>query len=52
MQDYQEESRKECEASGCKVIDVDVKEFQDAVNSVYDKYPQYKELVDLVRAAQ
>lgn len=52
MQDYQEESRKECEASGCTVIDVDVKEFQDAVSSVYDKYPQYKELVDLVRAAQ
>jgi tripartite ATP-independent transporter DctP family solute receptor len=52
MQDYQEESRKNCEDSGCTIIDVDVKEFQDAVSSVYDQYPQYKELVDLVRAAE
>ena len=29
-----------------------VKEFQDAVASVYDEYPQYKEVVDMVRAAQ
>ena len=36
----------------CINMGVDVKEFQDAVSSVYDKYPQYKELVDLVRAAQ
>lgn len=52
MQDYQEESRAKCEESGCKIIDVDVKEFQDAVQSVYDQYPQYKELVDLVRSAE
>lgn len=52
MQDYQEESRKNCEESGCTIIDVDVKEFQDAVASVYDQYPQYSELVDLVRAAE
>ncbi len=52
MQDYQEESRKECEAAGCTIIDVDVKEFQEAVNSVYDEYPQYKELVVLIRSVQ
>ncbi len=52
MQDYQEESRKKCEESGCQIIEVDVKEFQDAVASVYDEYPQYKELVDLIRAAE
>lgn len=52
MQDYQEESRAKCEESGCKIIDVDVKEFQDTVQSVYDKYPQYKELVDLIRSAE
>lgn len=52
MQDYQEESRKACEEAGCTVIDVDVKEFQDAVASVYDEYPQYNELVELIRAAE
>lgn len=52
MQDYQEESRKQCEEAGCTVIDVDIKEFQDAVASVYDQYPQYQELVDLIRAAE
>lgn len=52
MQEFQDESRKQCEEAGCTIIDVDVKEFQDAVASVYDQYPQYKELVDLVRAAE
>lgn len=52
MQDFQEESRAKCEEAGCTIIDVDVKEFQDAVASVYGEYPQYKELVDLIRAAQ
>lgn len=52
MQDYQEESRKACEESGTTVIDVDIKEFQDAVASVYDEYPQYAELVELIRAAE
>lgn len=52
MQEYQEESRAKCEESGCTIIDVDVKEFQDAVASVYEQYPQYAELVELVRAAE
>lgn len=52
MQDYQEESRAKCEESGCEIIEVDVKEFQDAVSSVYDQYPQYQELVDLIRKAE
>lgn len=52
MQDFQEESRQKCEEAGCTIIDVDIKEFQDAVASVYDEYPQYKEIVDLIRAAE
>lgn len=52
MQEYQEESRAKCEEAGCTVIDVDVKEFQDAVASVYEQYPQYAALVELVRAAE
>lgn len=52
MQEYQEESRAKCEEAGCTVIDVDVKEFQEAVASVYEQYPQYAALVELVRAAE
>lgn len=52
MQDFQEESRAKCEEAGSTIIEVDVKEFQDAVSSVYEQYPQYQELVDLVRSAE
>ena len=52
MQDYQLESRAACEASGCEIIEVDVPSFQKAVASVYDEYPQYKELVDAINAVQ
>ena len=52
MQDFQLESRAACEASGCEIIEVDVPSFQKAVASVYDEYPQYKELVDAIRAVE
>lgn len=50
MDDYQNESRAAVEAAGCQVIDVDVKEFQDAVASIYDMYPQYAEYIEAIRA--
>ena len=52
MQDYQLESRAACEAAGCEIIEVDVPSFQTAVASVYDKYPQYKEIVDMINAVK
>lgn len=52
MQDFQNESRAKCEEAGCTILDVDIAEFQEAVQSVYDEYPQYQELVDLVRKAE
>ena len=52
MQDYQLESRAACEAAGCEIIEVDVPSFQAAVASVYDKYPQYKEIVDMINAVK
>lgn len=52
MQDFQEESRKNCEAAGCEIIEVDVPSFQAAVASVYDEYPQYKEIVAAINAVQ
>lgn len=50
MQDFQLESRAATEAAGCTIIDVDVPSFQAAVSSVYDEYPQYKEIVDMINA--
>ena len=52
MQDYQLESRAACEAAGCEVIEVDVPAFQTAVASVYDQYPQYKEIVEKINAVK
>ncbi len=51
MQEYQDESRAECEKAGCTIIDVDIQSFQDAVSSVYDAYPQYAEIVEKIKAA-
>ena len=52
MQDFQLESRAACEAAGCEIIDVDVPSFQTAVASVYDLYPQYKDIVAAINAAK
>ncbi len=52
MQDFQEESRKLCEEAGCTMIDVDKAEFQAASAPVYDQYPQYQEIVGLVKSVQ
>lgn len=49
MDDYQNESRAAVEAAGCQVIDVDVKEFQDAVADIYDMYPQYAEVIEAIK---
>ncbi|MGN0992062.1 MAG: TRAP transporter substrate-binding protein [Candidatus Ventricola sp.] len=52
MQDYQQESRAACEAAGCEIIDVDVASFQQAVSSVYDEYPRYSEIVEMINAVK
>ena len=52
MQDYQNESRKKVEEAGSTVIDVDPKEFQDAVQEIYDLYPQHKEAIEKIKALQ
>lgn len=52
MQDFQDESRAKCEEAGCEIIEVDIPSFQTAVASVYDEYPQYKEIVDMINAIQ
>ena len=43
------EARNKVEAAGCTIIDVDVAEFQDACAAVYSEYPQYADLLALVK---
>ena len=50
MQDYQNESRAKVEEAGCEIIEVDPKEFQDAVAEIYDMYPQYSEVIEGIKA--
>lgn len=49
MDDFQNESRQMVEAAGCTVINVDAKEFQNAVSAIYDMYPQYSKVIEKIR---
>ncbi|MFA5447945.1 MAG: TRAP transporter substrate-binding protein [Sphaerochaeta sp.] len=50
MDDFQNESRAAVEAAGCQVFDVDAKAFQDMVSPMYDLYPQYKDVIEKIKA--
>ena len=50
MQEYQDEARAKVEAAGCTIYDVDTKEFQDKVSSIYAKYPQYADTITAIKA--
>lgn len=52
MNEKQEEFRKEIEAAGNTVYEVNVKEFQEAVAPLYDDYPQFKETIQQIRDLQ
>lgn len=49
MQDFQDESRKKVEAAGCEIFTVEPKDFQAAVSSIYDMYPQYKSVIEAIQ---
>lgn len=42
----------EVEKSGTKIFKVDVTEFQKAVQPLYDEYPQYKEIIEKIKAVK
>ena len=50
VEDYIAESRQKVEAGGATIIDVDVAEFQKACQPVYDKFPQYNDIIALIPA--
>lgn len=52
MNDFQNESRAKVEAAGCKVYEVDVTEFQDAVAPMYDMYPQFADQIKKIKELQ
>lgn len=50
MDDFQNESRAAVEKAGSKIYTVDAKEFQNAVGPIYDMYPQYKDVIEKIKA--
>lgn len=43
------ESRAAVEAGGAQIIEVDIAEFQEACQAVYDKYPEFADLIALIK---
>ncbi|MFA7112467.1 MAG: TRAP transporter substrate-binding protein DctP, partial [Sphaerochaeta sp.] len=50
MMDFQNESRAKVEEAGCQIFEVDGKAFQNAVSPIYDLYPQYKSIIEKIKA--
>lgn len=50
MNDYQNEARAKVEAAGCEIFEVEVPAFQAKVAEIYDKYPQYAEVITQIKA--
>ena len=50
VEDFIAESRQKVEEGGATIIDVDVMEFQEACQPVYEKFPQYNDLIALIPA--
>lgn len=48
VEDYIADSRKKVEEGGATIIEVDVAEFQAACQPVYEKFPQYNDLIALI----
>lgn len=49
---FEDEAKEKVVAAGTEVFTVDVSEFQKAVAPIYDTYPQYKGVLDKIRALQ
>ncbi|PNR94105.1 C4-dicarboxylate ABC transporter [Petrotoga sp. HWHPT.55.6.3] len=49
---FEEESREIVVAAGVQIFEVDVVEFQEAVEPIYDMYPEYTEIIEQIRALQ
>ncbi|SDK05214.1 TRAP transporter substrate-binding protein [Natronincola ferrireducens] len=49
---FQEESRDNVVQAGTEIIEVDVSEFQSAVQPIYEEFPQYKDIIERIRALQ
>ena len=50
MMDFQLESRDRVVAAGTEIIEVDVREFQEAMAEVYALYPQHADRIDAILA--
>ena len=49
MFDFEKESEKKVRAAGSKIIEVDKKPFQKAVEGIYEKYPEYEDRINRIK---
>jgi len=49
---FEEESKEKVVAAGTQIFEVDVVEFQEAVEPIYDMYPEYSEIIEQIRSLQ
>ena len=49
MRNFEKESEEKVRKAGVKVIAIDQKPFQKAVQGMYNKYPQYKKTIEEIR---
>ncbi|NLH02523.1 MAG: TRAP transporter substrate-binding protein [Clostridiales bacterium] len=49
MVENNEECRKKVEEAGCTIYEVDINEFQDAVEPLYNDYPELSEVINAIR---
>ena len=52
MHEMQAEFREKVEAAGTTVFEVDLEEFQEAAMPLHDEFPQFKEIIERIRALQ
>ena len=49
MAEFEKESEQKVRDAGCNIIEVDKQPFQDAVQGIYDKYPEYEKNIERIK---
>ncbi|PID57707.1 C4-dicarboxylate ABC transporter [candidate division KSB3 bacterium] len=52
MLDHEDVSKDKVLAAGVEVIEIDNSEFQEAVQPIYDEFPEYKEVIEEIKATK
>ena len=52
MLDHEDVSKEKVIAAGVEVIEIDNTEFQEAVQPIYDEFPEYKDMIEQIKATK